>query len=125
MAKLEGEGGGAVGSIWRQHGGGFYALMAVGTFLYLEAISLIESYGASAGIREFLTDEIVEKIVLFGIDTIINSFLAGIWWFVWLDRMETKDFVIYVGAGYVVWSLLLAMALNRREQALKKELGLD
>ena len=27
MAKLEGEGGGAIGSIWRQHGGGFYALV--------------------------------------------------------------------------------------------------
>jgi len=125
MAKLEGEGGGAVGSIWRKHGGGYYALLAVGTFVYLEVQSLIESYGASESIRDFLSNEIIETLVTFGLQTILNSFLAGIWWYVWLDHMELTEMLLYVGVGYGVWSVFIAMALARREKEFRKELGLD
>lgn len=35
MTEIEGSGGVAAGKLWRKHGGGYYALLAVGTFVYL------------------------------------------------------------------------------------------
>ena len=52
MAELEGSGGGTVGKIWRKHGGGYYALLAVGTCVYLAVKSLVDSYGEASGVRK-------------------------------------------------------------------------
>ena len=56
MAEIEGSGGGAIGKLWRKHGGGYYALLAVGTFVYLEVQSIIESIGEATAMREFQPD---------------------------------------------------------------------
>lgn len=124
MAELEGSGGGAVGKLWRKHGGGYYALIAVGTFVYMEIMSFVDSFMTSSGFEEFVKSELIEAIFLFGLETIINTFLAGIWPFMWIRWMGLTEAVLYAGAGYVIWALILAMLLNRREQELKKELGL-
>ena len=44
MSEIEGSGGGAAGNLWRKHGSGYYALLAVGTFLYLEVRSLSDCF---------------------------------------------------------------------------------
>lgn len=124
MAKLEGSGGGAVGKIWREHGGGYYALLAVGTFAYLEVRSLADSFFEADGVGDFVQAELVETIVTFGLQTILNTFLAGIWPLMWFRWMGPVYAAAWAGGGYVVWSLLLAWLLARREKALRKELGL-
>ena len=124
MAELEGSGGGAVGKLWRKHGGGYYALLAVGTFVYLEIRSLAESFGESEGVQDFVESEIVETIVTFGIETVINTFLAGIWPFMWINWMGVGVALAWALGGYLVWTALLARALARREREYRKELGL-
>jgi len=124
MAEIEGEGGGAIGKLWRKHGGGYYALIAVGTFVYMEVQSLIESFFESQGVRDFVEAELIESIILFGIETIINTFLAGIWPFMWISWMGAVTALAWAGGGYVVWTVLLAVLLARREKEYRKELGL-
>ena len=124
MTKIEGEGGGAVGRIWRKHGGGYYALVAVGTFVYMEIQSLFESFYEASGFREFVESELIEAIILFGIETIINTFLAGIWPFMWISWMGAGYALAWAGGGYVVWTVILAALLARREKEYRKELGL-
>ena len=124
MAELEGSGGGAVGKIWRKHGGGYYALLAVGTFIYLEIRSLSSSFFESDGVRDFVEAEMFEKLVTFGLETILNTFLAGIWPLMWVQWMGAAQAAAWAGGGYAVWAILLAWALARREKAYRKELGL-
>jgi hypothetical protein len=124
MAKLEGSGGGAVGKLWRKHGGGYYALIAVGTFVYMEINSLVDSFFAAGGVQEFVEAELIRAIFLFGLETLINTFLAGIWPFMWVSWMGLMTAGAWAGGGYVVWTVLLAMLLARREREYRKELGL-
>lgn len=124
MTEIEGSGGGAAGKLWRKHGGGYYALLAVGTFVYLEVSALTESFFEADRVRDFVSSEILEAIFTFGIKTIINSFIAGIWPLVWIRGMGLTQAAAWAGGGYVVWALILAMLLARREKVFKKELGL-
>ena len=124
MSEIEGSGGGAAGKLWRKHGGGYYALLAVGTFVYLEVRALAESFFESERVRDFVSSEILEAIFTFGIKTIINSFIAGIWPVIWISRMGFIQTAAWAGGGYVVWAVMLAMLLARREKEFKKELGL-
>ena len=124
MSEIEGSGGGAAGKLWRKHGGGYYALLAVGTFVYLEVRSLTESFFEAEGVRDFVSGEIIEAIFTFGIKTIINSFLAGIWPMIWISRMGLTQAGAWAGGGYVVWAVILSVLLARREKEYRKELGL-
>lgn len=124
MAELEGSGGGAIGKIWRQHGGGYYALLAVGTFIFLEIRSLTSSFFESSGVRDFVEAEMMQTMVTFGLETLMNTFFAGIWPIIWFNEMGLRDTLMFAGGGYAIWAVLIAMALARREKAYRKELGL-
>ena len=118
MAQLEGSGGGTVGKLWRKHGGGYYALLAVGTFIYLEFVDVVESVASASSVGDFITNELLTFIV----DTVLNTFLASFWPIAWYRAMGVEA-LYWVGGGYVVWSVLLAVALARREKRMQKELG--
>ena len=80
-------GGGAVGKLWRKHGGGYYALLAVGTLMYLEFTSLTSSIREAAGIGDFLVGE----LFTFAIESIVNTLLASVWpfmWYRWMARPQ-------------------------------------
>ena len=124
MAELEGSGGGAVGKIWRKHGGGYYALLAVGTFLHLEVESLVDSYGEATGLRDFLETKLFQAIVTFGLETLLTTFLAGVWPFIWIREMGLEVAVGAAVGGYVLWSVVLAWLLARRETEFREELCL-
>ena len=83
-----------------------------------------ESFMTAGGMEEFVKSELIQAIVLFGIETIINSLLAGIWPGMWIAWMGLTSAAAYAGGGYVIWAVILAMALARREKVFKKDLGL-
>ncbi len=124
MTELEGSGGGAAGKLWRKHGGGYYALVAVGTFVYLEVRSIAESFADSEGLGDFLSSEILETIITLGLETFINSYFAVIWPLMWISWMGTATAVIWGGGGYIAWAVFIAWLLARREKELKRDLGL-
>ena len=124
MAKLEGSGGGVVGKLWRKHGGGYYATLAVGTFVFMEIQSLIESLSGSSGVGDFVRSEIIGAILTFGLETLVNTLLAGIWPFMWMGWMGATTALAWAGGGYVAWTVALAWLLARREKDYRKELGL-
>ena len=115
----EDKGGGTVGKLWRKHGGGYYALLVIGTFLYLELSSLAGSIRSADSVRDFLVGEVLS----FAIESFFNGLAASFWPFMWYKWMGT-DAIYWALGGYAVWATLIAVALNRREKRLRKELGL-
>ncbi|MGI9628878.1 MAG: hypothetical protein ACR2QM_18735 [Longimicrobiales bacterium] len=110
---------GHVRKLWRKHGGGYYALVAVVTFVYLEVVDLWGGIASAQSVEGF----VVSELVTFAIESLWNTFRASLWPFHWF--LENGWTAIYVlGAGYVVWTIALAAALDRREKALRKDLGL-
>lgn len=124
MAKLEGSGGGSVGKIWRKHGGGYYALLAVGSFVYMEIMSLTGSFLGSENVGEFVQAEMAEKLLTFGLESLLNTLLAGIWPVMWVRWMGAVPAFGWSFGGYLVWTFILAWLLSRREKEFRKELGL-
>ena len=87
ITKADEGSGGAVGKLWRKHGGGYYALLAVGTLMYLEFTSLTNSIREAAGIGDFLVGE----LFTFAIESIVNTLLASVWpfmWYRWMARPQ-------------------------------------
>ena len=115
-----GSGGGAIGKLWRKHGGGYYALLAVGTFIYLEVANFVESVASARSIGDFVASELIGFIV----ETFVNTLMASVWPFVWITDMGLTATLLWACGGYLVWTFLLAIALSRREKAFKKELGI-
>ena len=113
------EGGGTVGKLWRRHGGGYYALLAIGTFVYLEITSLTSSIGAAETVKAFM----VSELFTFAIESIVNTVMASMWPFMWYSWMGTEA-LYWVGGGYAIWAVFIAMALNRREERMRRDLDL-
>jgi hypothetical protein len=119
MAKKSESSGGTVGKLWRKHGGGYYALLAVGTFIYLEITSLAESVAEATSVEDFL----VSELFTFIIDSVLNTLMASLWPLMWYSWMGIEA-AYWAGGGYAIWAIFIAMALNRREESLRNELGL-
>ena len=119
MAKTDEGGGGSVGKLWRKHGGGYYALLAVGTFVYLEFTSLSASIRAAGSVTDFL----VSELFTFAIESLVNTLMASLWPVMWYRWMGI-EFLYWVGGGYALWAIIIAMALSRREKSMRRELGL-
>ena len=119
MAATEDKGGGTVGKLWRKHGGGYYALLVIGTFLYLELTSLASSIQSADSIRDFLLSEMLS----FAIESFFNALAASFWPIMWYRWMGT-DAIYWALGGYAAWAIVIAVALHGREKKLRKELGL-
>ena len=113
----EESGGGTVGKLWRKHGGGYYALLVIGTFLYLELTSLVGSIRDADGVQDFLLSEALSFLPS------SPSLAASFWPLMWFRWMGTTAIYWALG-GYAVWTTLIAIALHGREKKLRKELGL-
>ncbi len=118
MAKKDEGAVGAVGKLWRKQGGGYFALLAVGTFVYLEIASLSSSIAEATDLEDFLVGE----LFTFAIESVVNTVMASLWPFMWFSWMGVEA-LYWAGGGYVIWAVFIAMALNRREASMSKELG--
>jgi hypothetical protein len=90
----------------------------------MEVQSLTESFGGSEGIGDFIRSEIIETIITFGLETLLNSLLAGVWPLMWFRWMGATTALLWAGAGYLLWALLVAWLLSRKEKEFRKDLGL-
>ena len=87
--------------------------------MYSELVSLTSSIRAAEGVTDFL----VSELVTFAIESFLNTLMASFWPLMWYRWMGTKA-LYWVGGGYALRAIVVAMALSRRETHLRKELGL-
>ncbi|MEQ8330348.1 MAG: hypothetical protein RH859_07815 [Longimicrobiales bacterium] len=92
-----------VKDMWEDRGGGYYALCAVLTFLFLEGEALVDDVLAADGIGDLIQGGIVEWLISFGLDTIMNTLLAAIWPVEWIDRMGVLPAALVAGALFGAW----------------------
>ena len=68
-----------------EYGGGFFGVVALLTFFYLEALDLLALWQDAPGVWSFISSLSLERIFLFGLDSLWNGMLGLFWpiyWFV-------------------------------------------
>lgn len=88
-----------VQNVWLELGGGFYGIMGLLTFLYLETRWVITSWQASSGLEEFITTQ----FWAYWFDLGINIFMAGFWPWAWLEQFQLGGTLLLAGVGYVAF----------------------
>lgn len=69
----------AVVNVWQARGGGLYGLGYIVAFCIFEVQFFLTEVGASQGIAEFVSSQLIEYLLRFGLQSIINVFLALLW----------------------------------------------
>ncbi len=60
-------------------GGGLYAVGYILTFLFLEARTVVEEISDSAGLVDFLSNQLIGFVLRFATDSLVNMVRALIW----------------------------------------------
>jgi hypothetical protein len=66
-------------TVWNARGGGLYACGFVVTFLWLETTTLIGELVSSGSLASFLSDQLIEFLLRFTVQSLTNTVLAFIW----------------------------------------------
>lgn len=85
--------------LWQARGGGFYGLGYVVTFIVLEAKLITGEFLGSESFIQFVTSELLEYVLRFGVLSLVNGVLALIWPVFVLSWLGGWGFVVLLG-GY-------------------------
>jgi len=89
--------------VWKVRGGGFYALGFVVTFIYLEVRTIAGEFIESSSLASFFTEQLVEFVFRFAIDSLINTAYSFIWPVYWV-QWQPPFGAIALGIGYIVFA---------------------
>lgn len=91
-----------VRTTWNARGGGLYACGFVVTFLWLEATTLVDELVSSSSLASFFTDQLIEFLLRFTVQSVQNTVAAFIWPF-WLIGMSPLWGGLLLGALYLLF----------------------
>jgi hypothetical protein len=99
-------------SVWQVRGGGFYALGFIVTFAYLEVIELLfDDIPALVSMRDPFGGDLIDFVINFFIDTLMNMVSAFVWPVHVLTWQEPWGVLLLI-AGFVLFPILLKKPLE-------------
>ncbi len=87
--------------VWKARGGGFYALGFAATFIYLEITTVASEFVESASLMAFITEQLIEFVLRFAIDSIRNMVMAFLWPVFWVQWQPPFGAIALVIAYFV------------------------
>jgi len=92
-------------SKWVGFGGGFYGLVALVTFLYIELKQIVEFFISATGLQSFLNLLSISAFIGMFIDSIMNMIKALVWFVYWPEIFDMSNFFIWVLIAYLGYRL--------------------
>lgn len=92
--------------VWKVRGGGLYAVGYALTFAYLEVRMVIGEFIDADGIGSFLSEQLVEFVLRFAIDSFQNMIMA-LMWPVDIVTWQPPYGAIGLGLAYLVFATFL------------------
>lgn len=112
LDKAEGWFRGWFAKVWKARGGGFYALGFAATFIYLEVTTVAGEFVESASLMAFFTEQLVEFVFRFAVDSIRNMIMAFVWPVYWVQWQPPFGAIALV-AGYFVFAKFIKQPLTQ------------
>ena len=106
-------------NLWASRGAGWFGLGWLCTFLILQVQLFAGDVLESEGISDFFAGQILELLFRIGWMSVLNSFLALLWPFYVLERLETFGILILV-VSYFAFELLLRPLIETHVPQLKR-----
>jgi len=97
---------------WNARGGGFYACGFVATFLFLEIKLLVTELFTSAGAGDFVVAQVLQLVLRFTLDSLLNTLYALIWP-AFILAVSPIWGALGLAAGYVAFKRFLKEPLTR------------
>ncbi len=69
----------AIANVWQARGGGLYGLGYIVAFCVFEVQFFVTEIGEAQGVVDFVSSQLIEYVLRFGLQSIINGFLALLW----------------------------------------------
>lgn len=98
--------------VWNTRGGGLYACGFVVAFAWLEFTTLLDEFSSSTGFTGFLSGQLLQFLMRFTVDSLVNTALALIWPVHVIAYAPPWGIVILV-ATYLLFNYLLKKPLER------------
>ena len=92
--------------VWKVRGGGFYACGFAITFIWLEIRTITSEFVESSSIGAFISEQLVEFVFRFAIDSLINTLYSFIWP-VYFIQLAPPFGLIALGVAYLVFATYL------------------
>lgn len=106
--KKQHKGSGLLTAKWVEFGGGFYGLVAVLTYLIVEAQEVAELFSSEGGIMEAISNIGISTLINFFIESIMNFITAITWPVFWMGEGQASFWqwivVAYVGYSAGQWA---------------------
>ncbi|MEE8244615.1 MAG: hypothetical protein V3R27_06450 [Pseudomonadales bacterium] len=110
----------AVVNVWRSRGGGLYGLGYIVAFLIFEVQFVLTEVGESQGVVDFVSSQLIEYLLRFGLQSIINVFLALLWPLHVIDAFGVWGIVALIVA-FLGFERLLRPTVERHFPELRKQ----
>jgi len=100
------------GKIWRVRGGGLYAVGWAVTFAWLEVTTIVGQIVGSDSLVSFLTEQLLEFVLRFATDSLVN-FVQAFIWPVYVIELWPPFGMIALGLAFIVFPALLKKPIER------------
>ena len=98
--------------VWKVRGGGFYACGFIVTFIYLEIRTIAGEFVESSSIGAFLSEQLIEFVFRFAIDSLINTVYSFVWP-VYFIQLAPPYGLIGLGLAYLIFANVVKEPLTR------------
>ena len=98
--------------VWKVRGGGLYACGFAATFIILEIRTVVSEFIDASSIGEFLSEQLVEFIFRFAIDSVVNT-LYALMWPVYFLQWQPPFGLIALGVAYLVFANFLKEPITK------------
>lgn len=100
-------------SKWLTFGGGFYGLLALVTFIYIEFKQIFEFWIAATGLQYFIDFLTIGNIIGMFVDSILNMLKAIVWFSYWPREIEMDNPLFWLLMAYAGYKLGSSQAHKR------------
>lgn len=90
---------------WLYFGGGYYGLMALGTYIHVEALEVINFFGNYSSFSNILDQMSINAVIHLIIESFMNLIPAFTWFLYWPDLIVMHNGWYWLLASYIGYQL--------------------
>ena len=98
--------------VWHVRGGGLYSVGFASTFIFFEIRTIVSEFAESSGIGDFLSNQLIEFIFRFAIDSIMNT-IQALMWPVYVIQLSPPYGAIGLGMAFLVFTIYIQEPIER------------